>query len=426
MTDNSRYIAQIQKHSTTLYEIARPINILNHIGWEPSVKAEFFRHKAQKLPRVDYPSFDAKPVVKQIRSIQQQLSDSVIDGWFYRVSSAIENAALMLSHSGRRDFYHYSSELYGVPTSVLKDESTTSLDLANQFIELIGPMSSIDLGEPPAACHLATSVADMMTNAVNEKFGEHAPEVQVVDNLSANALAGVSRIRLRRTACFTDKDVEQLIQHEAYIHVGTLLNGSLQPLKVFSLAHPGATKTQEGLAVFAELISGVMELDRFRRLADRVIAVQMAIDGADFIEVYRHFLVQTGSQDQAFENARRVFRGGTLTGGAPFTKDIVYLDGLLRVHNFFRAIVRIKRTDCLRLLFTGRLSIEDIPAVAELSHLGLCKPPNFLPDWAKDLRFLLSYLAFTSFLNQIDMSKVEQHYEGILKDIPMVDMPVSR
>lgn len=46
-----------------------------------------------------------------------------------------------------------------------------------------------------------------------------------------------------------------------------------------------------------------MELDRMRRLADRVFAIQMAVDGADFLEVYRYFLGRIGDRDQAFENA---------------------------------------------------------------------------------------------------------------------------
>ena len=60
-------------------------------------------------------------------------------------------------------------------------------------------------------------------------------------------------------------------------------------------------------------------------MSDRTIAIQMAVDGADFIEVYEFFLERIHSEEQAFENTRRVFRGGVLTGGAPFTKDIVYL-----------------------------------------------------------------------------------------------------
>lgn len=56
-----------------------------------------------------------------------------------------------------------------------------------------------------------------------------------------------------------------------------------------------------------------------------MLTIQMAIDGADFLEVYRFFLDRTGDPDQSFESARRVFRGGVITGGAPFCKDLVYL-----------------------------------------------------------------------------------------------------
>lgn len=57
---------------------------------------------------------------------------------------------------------------------------------------------------------------------------------------------------------------------------------------------------------------------------------------ADFLEVYAFFMERTGDADQAFESARRVFRGGVLTGGAPFTKDVVYLMGLMSVNYFIR------------------------------------------------------------------------------------------
>ena len=73
--------------------------------------------------------------------------------------------------------------------------------------------------------------------------------------------------------------------------------------------------------MFSEFITGCIDVNRMYRISDRVIAIQMAIDGADFIEVYRFFLERKGkTKNQAFEDARRVFRGGVLTGGAPFTK----------------------------------------------------------------------------------------------------------
>ena len=170
--------------------------------------------------------------------------------------------------------------------------------------------------------------------------------------------------------------------------------------------------------MFAEFITGSMDLDRFRRLADRVIAIQMAIDGADFLDVYRFYLERIGQREQAFENARRVFRGGVLTGGAPFTKDIVYLDGLLRVHNFLHTMVAAGRADCLRLLFCGKIDLDELPVIGQLATEGVCLPPEFVPSWATDIRFLLCYLTYSSLLNRFDLTQVKTHYAKMLDGIP--------
>jgi uncharacterized protein (TIGR02421 family) len=304
------------------------------------------------------------------------------------------------------------------------DQTNTSLGLANQLADLFSSFDSIDLGEPDVAGIDADAVAAAMHKSTQSMFAENAPEVSVVDTLSANALAGATRIRIRRGAKFTDKDIQQLINHEAYVHVATSLNGRNQPdLKILASSYPGTTRTQEGLAVFAEFITGSMDIDRMHRLADRVIAIQMAVDGADFLQVYQYFLDRIGEPDQSFENTRRVFRGGILRGGAPFTKDIVYLDGLLRVHNFMRSMVATKRTDVLRMLFCGKLDLENIPVLCELASMGLCQPATYLPPWASDLRFLLAYLTYSSFLNKIDLSQVNIHYQQLLNDAPIVACP---
>jgi len=163
----------------------------------------------------------------------------------------------MLSHCEPPAFFQSSKHLYGAPKTPLLDEESTSLELAHQFSQILDQVSGVDLGAPPEACILASTVASSMEEAVNKMFGDQAPEVIVVDQLSANALAGSNRIRLRKGACFTDNDIQQLIQHEAYVHVATALNGSHQPiLKFMGSSTPASTKTQEGLAVFAELITG--------------------------------------------------------------------------------------------------------------------------------------------------------------------------
>jgi hypothetical protein len=140
----------------------------------------------------------------------------------------------------------------------------------------------------------------------------------------------------------------------------------------------------------------------------------MSMDGADFLELYRYFCDRTHDRFQAFENARRVVRGGMVTGGAPFTKDSVYLEGLVKVHNFLRIAVQDTRVDCIRLLFAGKLDIEDMPALTTLAAQGLCTFPRFLPPWAKDLRFLISYIAYSSFLNRMHLEKVREHYKALL------------
>jgi hypothetical protein len=107
-----------------------------------------------------------------------------------------------------------------------------------------------------------------------------------------------------------------------------------------------------------------------------------------------------------------------LSGGAPFTKDGVYLEGLIRVIKFLKVLATSGRADCFRLLFCGKLDIEDIPVLYKLEKMGLCKPAKYLPPWAQDARYLLSFLTCTSFLNKMDMAQVSQHYDELLNSIP--------
>src|SRR6185503_5376043 len=113
-----------------------------------------------------------------------------------------------------------------------------------------------------------------------------------------------------------------------------------------------------------------------------------------------------------------VYGGGVLTGGAPFTKDGVYIEGLLRVHNFLRSVVELGGMGCLHLLFCGKLDLGDVTPVAPLATEGLCEVPRFLPPWASHLRFLTAYLAYSSFLAQVDVHAVRSHYARLLGDAP--------
>jgi uncharacterized protein (TIGR02421 family) len=414
---------RLTQAAALLRKAERGVRVLRTVSWPPHVAALFFERGARRLPEVEYTAPDPAPAMADLEAARALIEgSSPVHAWLERVAGAIASGAAMLAAVGTRDFHRLSCELYGTPTRRFTDGILCPLDLARHLDETLDHFSDSHLLPSPPRQDVE-SVASALRRAVTRHFEDRAPEVEVVDNLSANSLAGARYIRLRRGATFSDRDVHQLIHHEAFVHIGTTLNGVEQrSFPVLAAGHPGTTRTQEGLAVFGEFISGSMDLDRLRRLADRVIAIKMAMDGADFLDVYRFFLGRTHNLQQAFENARRVFRGGLLTGGAPFTKDGVYIEGLLRVHNFLRAVVQLGRIDCLHLLFCGKIDIEDVPALAVLAAQGLCEYPRFLPPWAADLRFLASYLAYSAFLNQVDLSAVRSHYAELLGCSPPAPM----
>lgn len=418
-------IDRIRKVASLLYRAARPLRILKSINWPPAVKEAFFAQGARALPEVSYPGFDPAPTLEAVREVRRLIVPvSPVDLWLERQAESIEGGARMLAGMGTAVFFEHARRLYGEPTAPLRYHAATSLELAQRVRTVIEGLVRIDPGLPPPAYRTAEDVAREIEERVRRHFGEDAPRVEIVDKLSANALATASAIRIRRDARFTDRDAAQLLHHEAFIHAATSINGRAQTdLPVLAAGHPCTTRTQEGLAVFAEIISGTMELDRLQRLADRVFAIQMAIEGADFLEVYGYFLERTGNPDQAFESARRVFRGGVLTGGAPFTKDVVYLYGLLQISNAIRAIFAAGRSDCLRLLFCGKLDLQDLPALAELTRMGLCRLPRYLPPWVSDPRSLLALLTYSTFINQIDVIPMIAVAGKMLDSAPVVELP---
>jgi uncharacterized protein (TIGR02421 family) len=420
-------VDRIRMVASLLYKATRPLRILKSINWPTEVKEAFFARGARALPEVTYPAFDPTPVIESIREVRRLIVPvSPIDLWFERQADSIEGGARMVAGMGTPVFFEYSRRLYGEPTAPLRYHSATTLELAQRVRAVIEGLARIDPGVAPPTYRTAEVVAREIEERVNQHFGEDAPRVEIVDKLSANALATASAIRIRREGRFTDRDAAQLLHHEAFIHAATSINGRAQPdLPILAAGHPCTTRTQEGLAVFAEIISGTMELDRLQRLADRVFAIQMAIEGADFLDIYQYFLERTGNPDQAFENARRVFRGGVLTGGAPFTKDVVYLFGLLQISNAIRAIFSAGRSDCLRLLFCGKLDLQDIPALAELTRMGLCRLPRHLPPWVSDPRSLLALLTYSTFINQIDITPMVAVAEKLLASAPVVELPSS-
>ena len=218
----------------------------------------------------------------------------------------------------------------------------------------------------------AEAFADMLRERIGPIFRHDEVEVVLDPALPSKATAGSKRITLRATALFSERDLEQLTEHEAFIHTLTSLNGRHQPhLHVLGLGAPRTTRTQEGLATFAEIITGAIDISRLRRIALRVVMVKQALDGADFIEVFRGFLDAGQSEIESYRSAARVFRGGDVRGGVCFTKDGAYLEGVMLIHVFIRKVLQEGRGDLLPMLFAGRLTTADVITLAPFRDSGL-------------------------------------------------------
>ena len=359
-----------------LHDVAKPMRVLSALAWPGEIREEFLASGGDKLPEPTYSPIDPTPVIDGVDAARRLLRPgNVVDDWLDREATSIESTALMLSSLGTPAFHAYSRKLYGVPSQPLRYDPVTPLDLAKKVHDSIVDLQQVALLRPVLRTKTSDEVAAFIEEAVTEHFGDSAPEVLIVDELSANAVASTSKIKIRRDAKFTQKDASQLLNHEAFIHVATGLNGRAQTdIPILAIGHPGTTRTQEGLAVYSEYVSGTLGMDRLRRLADRIIAIQLVIDGADFIELYRWFLERSADPEQAFESTRRIFRGAPLAGGAPFTKDCAYLSGYLQVATFIRAAFRAGRADTIGLLFAGKLDLFAIPALGELRSQGLVRP----------------------------------------------------
>ena len=423
MTDESaadryRQAAQI------LHDVAKPMRVLSALAWPSELRDQFLAGGAQRLPEPTYAPVDPTPVIEAANAARALLRPgNVVDDWLGREADSIESTALMLAARQTPEFFEHSRALYGVPDQPLRFDPATPLELARRVHDALEELHEADMVPPVIRSRSGAQVAAFIESEVQEHFGDAAPEVLLVDELSANATATTSRIRIRSGAKFTTKDAAQLLNHEAFIHVGTGLNGRAQTdIPILAVGHPGTTRTQEGLAVYSEYVSGTLGLDRLRRLADRIVAVQLVVDGADFIELYRWFLDRTPDPEQAFESTRRIFRGAPMTGGAPFTKDCSYLSGYLSVTTFIRAAFTAGRADTLALLFAGKLDLFAIPALAELRSQGLVKPARFLPPWASDSGWVLAHLTLNSFLANIDLSAATEAMADVLEHCPRVDI----
>jgi uncharacterized protein (TIGR02421 family) len=412
---SERLVELLREASAEILEAQRPIRVLRALSWSDEVEQQFFAQKARELPRPTYRiSPDLAPSLERFRALAARLSGpSEIERFLRDTCASMATAARMLAAVGTKEFYFHSVELYGRPASLSADRRTTNLDLAQHFDQVIAgfapPLEAVDQPTIPAEEAVA-----ILKKRFEEFFGREI-KVSLVDDGVANASASAEEIKIKRGTMFSARDLRQIEFHEGHVHMATALNGRAQPVMPFvGVPAPRTTSSQEGLAVLTEFLTQSTSLTRLRRLSDRTLAIQMAEEGADFLDLFRFFQGRGHDEETAFDSARRVCRGGLVEGGAPFTKDVCYLDGLLRVTNFLRIALVKGQTEFVRLLFAGKLAVDDVPLFGRLLREGLVREPIFVPAWARDLAYLTAFMAYAAFLGEGDLSAERRRYDDQL------------
>ncbi|HWX65094.1 MAG TPA: flavohemoglobin expression-modulating QEGLA motif protein [Rhodanobacter sp.] len=408
-----RYAALDQR----LLAAVRGIRILPTVAWPASLESrmiEAYGKGQLTLPEVSYTRPDLAAARAELAAIEVAAGGSdphdidPLGDYLRRTAESWRIAAEMLESAGTAGVTAPSIALYGKPGDLIPGSQSSNLDAAHYFVELSDELGADLLADDSSVDMPAVELRDELAKTLDDFFGAGMIKVEVDAELTAKAAAGATRIRLRGDTCFSEYDRHQLLAHEAFVHSLTALNGRQQPL-LASLARtsPRVTATQEGLAVFAELMSGAIDIARLKRISLRILAIDMALNGADFVEVYRYFSACGQSVADSFHSAQRVFRGVPLSGGAAFAKDNVYLAGLLTVHTFFRWAFKQQRMDLLRHLFAGKLTLHDVIALQPHFESGAILPPRWLPPWMQHVHGLAGKLAFSVFINGIHMNQVQ-------------------
>lgn len=338
--------------------LVTPIN--SKESWESFKKSRY----------MEKPSFHYRPMPIDPELIKRKLfnlpiervSDPTIAYLFRDKRKEIDRMLNMMEEREKPGFMHSSIQIFGGVDAKLRD-------VAQAILVATEPPSRVGSKREVVGAVEFARLAEAELKYLKEQYPEVSTAVRVRDDIegvlvSRGTLHISSRYSISRDRAFA------LIQHEVGTHVATYYNGKAQPLKLFYLGVPGYEQLQEGLAVFAEFLSGGLTNERLRVLAARVLVVDGMVKGKGFSEMFSMLVDKHAFlPESAFYITMRVYRGGGLT------KDGVYLKGLLNMVEYAR-----KGNDITKLL-VGKIRQDYLPVIEELTHRQLLRPAPIRPRY---------------------------------------------
>ena len=410
--EDDKVLSGLMECDRELIAAARKIKVLKAIDWPVELEDTFLKgyesgNPALPQPPVRHPDLTSE--MAALKAIMAKLDRGhPIGDWLFKTAWSYLTAARMLMGMGTEEFTRCSIQLYERPDTLHPGQTATAADAAQDVLDISDNLIGRE-GVPPVPADIPADVfGERLRERLGQFFDKDKVDVVLNPDLSSKATAGSKSINLRSTALFSELDLAQLTEHEAFVHTATALNGKHQPyFKSLGLGAPRTTRAQEGLATFSEIITGSIDLNRLRRVALRVIMVKRALDGADFIEVFRGFLDAGQTPVESYRSASRIFRGGDVRGRICFTKDSAYLQGVMIIYVFIRKVLQAGRAEMLPLLFAGRVTTTDVINLSPYLQNGLIARAVYVPPWARNPQRILSLMAFFTAANRFRLDTLD-------------------
>lgn len=423
MSDN--YRETIRELSDRIVEAQKPIKVLAAINWDDQVKKDFFASGFKEQPKVDRDYYlsrnfklDADTVRGELFGVEAEVAAklgpmSPAGNLMKFMCEQFRLTVEMLEGRGTERFSDVSKLLYGTSQDVFHQGGPTVADLATTLrMTLEANSAGIErLGDervipgPEAVARLRSQL--------DSSVGEGKIEVKTDDKIASDAAAGSDYIKMREDRFFSKRDIDLLEAHEGWVHVSTTMNGLAQPVCTFlGKAAPRTTVTQEGLAVLTEMLNLRSHPHRLAKLMRRIDAIDLAANGASFLEVFEAMRTEGLDEDDAWVTTSRVFRG-SLPEAGPFTKDLGYGKGLVLTLMYVQMAIRFGKTGRIPLLFCGKVDLLDMAALHQLYDEELVDAPAFIPPPFDDLPALGTTLAVARFTGQLDLDRMSADYESL-------------
>lgn len=421
------YQSIIHELSERIVNAQKPIRILDALKWDVDIKAQFFKNKFKKLPHVTTNyyleknplQFDPFKKIEEFhdieRSIRRKLGQySGVGSIMQRMCHEYSRVVEMLLVRGTPKFTEISQELYGSSEDAFHVGAPTLKDLATLVSHTLANIKDQVVTDADVEKFSSEETVKILSDRLLNYFTDTTVSVELSDGILADAAAGAERIKIHEGMMFSEREIRTFEVHEGWVHLGTTMNGLAQPVCTFlSKGPPSSTITQEGLAIITEVFTFASYPGRLKRLTNRITSVNMAEEGANFLDVFNFYRSQGLDEHDSYHSTSRVFRG-SLPSGGPFTKDLSYSKGFILIYNYIRLAVQRGLVSQIPILFMGKTTLEDIHILSDLVEEEIAIPPKYIPPQFRDLAALSAWMCYSLFLNKLDLGRLATDFKAIL------------